>query len=294
MYPQAVLTLYDIFILIGVVAAFLLADRMTQKRGFSVELQRIVIICSLSAVVIGYGSAVLFQAFYNFMETGKFEIANDTGATFYGGLIGGVLAFLLIYFVMGKYRCKEKEAVKRFPDMLDIGACCVPLAHAFGRIGCFTAGCCHGKETTAWYGVKMWVEVANGKFDWRTVVPIQLFESIFLFILAAALIVLFYKNNGKHKFPLMPVYCVGYGIWRFLIEFARADDRGATVVSFLSPSQLIALLLIVVGVVYFALWYFKWRKKTPIAEDLGKAATNDTESDLPDNSQETHKDEIQK
>ena len=89
MYPQAVLTLYDIFILIGVVAAFLLADRMTQKRGFSVELQRIVIICSLSAVVIGYGSAVLFQAFYNFMETGKFEIANDTGATFYGGLIGG-------------------------------------------------------------------------------------------------------------------------------------------------------------------------------------------------------------
>ena len=135
MYPQAILTLYDIFILIGVVAAFLLADRMTQKRGFSVELQRIVIICSLSAVVIGYGSAVLFQAFYNFMETGKFEIANDTGATFYGGLIGGVLAFLLIYFVMGKYRCKEKEAVKRFPDMLDIGACCVPLAHAFGRIG---------------------------------------------------------------------------------------------------------------------------------------------------------------
>lgn len=89
---------------------------------------------------------------------------------------------------MGKYRCKEKEAVKRFPDMLDIGACCVPLAHAFGRIGCFTAGCCHGKETTAWYGVKMWVEVANGKYDWRTVVPIQLFESIFLI----------YPRGGAH------------------------------------------------------------------------------------------------
>ena len=96
---------------------------------------------------------------------------------------------------------------------------------------------------------------------YKKMVPVQLFESIFLFILAAVLIVLFFKNKGRHKFPLMPVYCIGYGIWRFFIEFARTDDRGNTFIPFLTPSQLIALLLIVVGVVYFLLWFFKLRKK---------------------------------
>ena len=63
MYPQAILTLYDIFILVGVVAAFLSADRMAQKRGFSLALQRVVILSALAAVVVGYGSAVLFSGF---------------------------------------------------------------------------------------------------------------------------------------------------------------------------------------------------------------------------------------
>jgi prolipoprotein diacylglyceryltransferase len=46
----------------------------------------------------------------------------------------------------------------------------------------------------------------------------------------------------------MPIYMLGYGAWRFLIEYARADDRGETIVSFLSPSQLFALLLMLGGV----------------------------------------------
>lgn len=278
MYPYAILkigdksllTLYELFILVGVLAAFLLADRMTQKRGFSVALQKIVIVAALAAVVLGYGSAVLFQAFYNFMETGRFEIVNNTGSTFYGGLIGGAAVFLLVYFLAGKRFCKEKEAVKKFPEMLNIGACCVPLAHAFGRIGCLMAGCCHGAETEAWYGINMYAYtiLSTGEEVWHRVVPVQLFESIFLFALAAVLIVLFYKNTGRKKFPLMPVYCAGYGVWRFLIEFARADDRGATIVSFLTPSQLIALILIVVGVIYFSLWFFRRRKNASEGEAL--------------------------
>ena len=41
------------------------------------------------------------------------------------------------------------------------------------------------------------------------------------------------------------------GVWRFLIEYARADDRGETIVSFLSPSQLIAAVLLIAAVVVF-------------------------------------------
>ena len=45
------------------------------------------------------------------------------------------------------------------------------------------------------------------------------------------------------------VYFLSYGIWRFFIEFLRADDRGSTVVPFLTPSQLVSLLLIAAGAV---------------------------------------------
>ena len=46
----------------------------------------------------------------------------------------------------------------------------------------------------------------------------------------------------------MSVYLCGYGIWRFFIEYARGDDRGQTIVPFLTPSQLTAIVLIAVGI----------------------------------------------
>lgn len=279
MYPHSLflgLTLYDIFILVGVVAAFLLADRMTVKRGFSVSLQRIVIICALSAVIVGYGSAVLFQAFYNIAERGKFVIDANTGATFYGGLIGGAGAFLLVYFIAGKHFCKDNEAVKRFPDMLDIGACCIPLAHAFGRLGCLTAGCCHGRETDAWYGINMY-NYTNGAGEevWHRVVPIQLFESIFLFALARRAHRFVFQKQGKTQISADAALLRRVRHLALFIEFARADDRGNTFIPFLTPSQFVAVLLIAVGVVYFLLWFFKWRKTPPQTDKNGQNGQND-------------------
>ena len=246
------MTLYDICILVGIIAVFFLADRMTVKRGFSVALQKVVIINAVIAIVVGYGSAVLFQAYYNFEATGKFEITATTGATFFGGLLGGAAVFLIVwFFIAGKF-CKDKnEPKKRFADIADIAACCIPLAHGVGRIGCFFAGCCHGAETEKWYGVMM-----NGK----RVVPLQLAEAAFLLALTAFLLVLYYKNTGAKKVPLLPVYCIVYGIWRFFIEYARGDYRGETFVSFLTPSQLIAVLLVAIGVVYGILWWVFRRK----------------------------------
>jgi prolipoprotein diacylglyceryltransferase len=45
----------------------------------------------------------------------------------------------------------------------------------------------------------------------------------------------------------MAIYLMAYGVWRFFAEYLRADDRGATVVKFLSPSQLTAILLFLFG-----------------------------------------------
>ena len=45
----------------------------------------------------------------------------------------------------------------------------------------------------------------------------------------------------------MGIYCIGYGIFRFLIEFLRGDDRGK-LFNLLSPSQFWSIVMIIIGV----------------------------------------------
>ena len=96
--------------------------------------------------------------------------------------------------------------------------------------------------------------------------PIQLFESIFLF----ALFGFFCYRIVKKKSCNLPLYMILYGSWRFVIEFFRGDDRGATVVSFLTPSQLIAALMIIGSVALFIGERHiekKWAKASELHED---------------------------
>lgn len=254
MYPGVVIFgmgFYEIFLIIAMLSALFIADQLGIKRGFSVKLQKIVIVAAVGALVLGIVGAMLFQAVYDWIKTGVFN-AFGSGMTFYGGFIFGVLVFLAVWFGGSRLIKIGDEAVERTGDMADIAACVIPLGHAFGRLGCFCAGCCHGAKTDAWYGVVM-----RG----QKVVPVQLFEAIFLFVLAATLFVLFFKLKDEKRVPLLPLYGIGYAVWRFIVEYFRDDDRGMTIVSWLSPSQLIAVILIAIGIVYLTVWYIKRSKK---------------------------------
>ena len=246
MYPYDIVLgfdLYDLSIVIGFFAALVFFRFWADRRSFSAALQNLCIVGALVAMLGGFGLAVVTQAFYNFMASGVFEIAATTGATFYGGLIGGAGSFLLIYFVGGFLVLKDREHVKCFFSLSEIAAGSIALAHGFGRIGCLFAGCCYGRVTDAWYGV---YNIYLGK----STVPVQLFEAAFLFALA------FYMcyRLGKQQKGNLGIYLIAYAAWRFFAEYLRDDARGATVVSFLTPSQLIALLLILLGV---GLWWLE-------------------------------------
>ena len=240
MYPYAVflgMGLYEIMIAVGFTCALLNFRVFADRRKFGANLQNLVIICAMAALVSGYFFAVLTQAIYNALDGGKFEIVNNTGATFYGGLIGGAGLFIGVYFLAGHFLLKPREAASHFAELSDIAAGSIAVAHGFGRLGCLFAGCCHGAETDAWYGV-------YHHYIHAKVVPVQLFEAIFLFALFGALTWRLVKKKKNN----LAVYLMAYGVWRFFAEYMRADDRGATVVKFLSPSQLTAILLFLLGV----------------------------------------------
>ena len=242
MYPYDIIpgvSLYVIMICVGIVACFTLFRLLSDKRELDAKIYNLALICGGVGIVIGLFAATLFQALYNIASLGRFEISENTGATFYGGLIGGAAIFLAVYFSVGRTRAKE-QYLKSFFKLLSCIAPSIAVAHGFGRVGCLMAGCCHGRLTDAWYGITMYGNMGYGKY-----VPTQLFEALFLFLLCAILSIRSVKGRSFN----FSIYIIAYGIWRFFIEYARADYRGDTFVSFLTPSQLVAVVLVIVGVV---------------------------------------------
>ena len=162
------------------------------------------------------------------------------GYVFYGGLLGGALG---IWIYAKQFRTPVRGYV-------DIFAAVLPLGHACGRVGCFFAGCCYGAETDCFLGV-CFPGMAH------PVLPTQLFEAAFEFLMFAAMLV-FYKKLRKH---FLETYMIGYGVFRFVMEFFRADDRGSTGF-FLTPSQLISIIMVVAAVLLILYYKGVLFKKT--------------------------------
>ena len=237
LFGKDMVTLYGICIAIGVLCCVLVLFKFA-KGKVEESFIDFLFYNGIVAIAIGFVSACLFQAIYAYIENPEagFDLFNS-GMTFIGGLIGGVASFLVGYFVF-------RPALKnRLVDIISLLPCCIVVAHAFGRIGCFFAGCCYGKPTNSFLGVKF-------PFLSYKVHPTQLYEAAFLFALFAVMLILYVKKGFKHNLSL---YLLAYGIFRFLIEFVRGDERGSFV-SGISPSQFWSILMVVASVgVYFLL-----------------------------------------
>lgn len=254
MYPYKVflgLTLYDICLCAGIILCFVVFGWLADKQGVRRKIQSFSLMCGVAAVTLGYGSAVFFQALYNIKTLGRFEINESTGATFYGGLIGGVAVFLALYFGIGWKIFSDNSHARAFFAVADSAVPGIALAHSLGRLGCLCAGCCHGARCDAWYGIEMW-----GNYGFDKYVPTQLFEAIFLMLLFGFLLLRSLEKSGY----CLPAYLSVYAVWRFVIEYARDDYRGDTFIEALTPSQLIACILFAVGIgMFFVEKYLKAR-----------------------------------
>lgn len=253
MYPNEIflgLTLYEIMIAVGVLICLVVFRFYITERHMPNKVFNFYLITAVASFVVGFFFAAVFQSLFTLIKTGKTVFLGD-GVTFYGGLFGGVCAFFLITFTVGKLFFKNDEHIKYLNVVAAVAPCSVTVAHAFGRIGCLFAGCCHGAVTDSPIGIRMWIDELQGYYN---AVPLQLFEAIFLFVLFGVCSFLFFKNLHYE----LETYCIGYGVWRFIIEFFRTDDRGSFFIRFLTPSQGFAILFIAVGVLIII---FKLRLK---------------------------------
>ena len=152
----------------------------------------------------------------------------SNGLVFYGGLFGA-LAALVLY--IRRYRLDAAA-------MLDFFAPMIPLFHAFGRVGCFMNGCCHG-QISEQLGIAF--SASPSAPNGVPLFPIQLVCAGLNLALFAIVLVYgrVHRGEGKSIYLYLGLYACG----RLVVEFFRGDAiRGALLC--LSTSQWISLLVL--------------------------------------------------
>ena len=169
------IAMYDLLLIIGIFAMLgYVLNRFEKRDGFTREqtnrLGILIAASLLSALLFSY----LFDGVFHSIKEGELTFGS---ITFLGGLIGGLSAFLILLKYFYTY---ENKDVRTIMNTIITG---VVLAHAFGRIGCFFAGCCFGVPTDSFFGVIFPHGHAHDVFPDISIYPTQLFEAAFLFIL---------------------------------------------------------------------------------------------------------------
>ena len=238
---------FGLMISIGVLFFAIYIINMFRHKGIAEDkIDTLIIICAISGGMFAAGAAFFDALWHNisdFKETGQFAW-EWYGITFSGGLLCAIITYIIIHYFIMK---NDRDKIFYHFDIIVIG---LSVAHGFGRIGCFFGGCCFGQVVEPNTFLSIYYPVFENGVEWAWVLPTQLYEAVFLFLFAAALFFFIKKNRSAW-------YIIGYSIFRFILEFLRGDDRGASPFGNLSPSQFLSIIMLIAGLILL-LW------RTPI------------------------------
>lgn len=171
---------------------------------------------------------LIFWPFQNGQFTGL------QGMSYHGGVIGCVLG-CLIYSLYKKFEFRE------ISDMVVVA---IPLGYTFGRLGNFINAELYGRVTSGAFGMIFPnARPFSARLEWvrdiaeKTGIPIpnpnaminlprhpsQLYEAFFEGIVLFC-ILWFLRNRKPVKGFMFGMYLIGYGFFRFIIEYFREPD----------------------------------------------------------------------
>lgn len=240
---------YGLMYLAGFALAWLLGRWRIRRHpgGLTLrDLEDIIFYGVLGVVLGGRLGYVLFYKFDDYLAhpLSVFYVWQG-GMSFHGGLIGVTLAMLIF-------------ARKRGRSMLAVGdfvAPLIPLGLAAGRLGNFINGELWGRPTDLPWGM-----IFPGAHDGVPRHPSQLYE-MGLEGFALFALVWWFARKPRPTGQISAVFLMGYGVFRFLVEFTREpDDFLGLLAGGLSMGQILSIPMVVIG-----LWLFAWaaRRSSP-------------------------------
>ncbi len=222
---------YGLMIGIGVLVCIWMGMFRAKKYGLKEDAVLDIAIYGLLAGFLGAKILFIIVEWKDFVQD-PMSVLGSEGFVVYGGIAAGVLAAILY--------CRKKGLL--FREYFDLLSASIAVAQGFGRIGCFLAGCCYGRETTSSLGV-IFPEGSIAPAGVK-LLPTQLFSSAGDFGIMFAL--LWHYKRRKYAGDTAYVYMLLYGVGRFFIEILRDDDRGG--VGTLSTSQFISVFIVAAAI----------------------------------------------
>ena len=174
-----------------------------------------------------------------------FYFVGISGMSYHGGLLGAI-----IFGITGIKRNKLP-----LWKLLNLGFLAVPLGYSWGRWGNFVNGELYGEVTTSPMGM-----LFPMTHDLQLRHPSQLYEMCFEgLILFAILFTL--RRLPLFRNQMMALYLMGYGIFRFFIEFFRHPDNflGRNDFFQMSRGQTLCSIMITAGIILFIMEYRRER-----------------------------------
>lgn len=241
---------YGLMYLIGFALVWILGRKRIQRGQTDLnlkDLEDIIFYCVLGVIVGGRLGYVLFYKPSQYLAN-PLEIFYlwEGGMAFHGGLIGVVVVLLL-------YARKRQKPLLELGDFI---APLIPLGLGAGRLGNFINGELWGRATHLPWGM-----VFPHTGDGIARHPSQLYEMALEGLVLFALL-WWFARKPRPMGQISAVFLMGYGTFRFLVEFTREPDYFLGLLAGgLSMGQLLSLPMVIVGIIIFV-WAAK--KSNPV------------------------------
>jgi len=211
---------YGFLFALGALLAILLAFSKARKENIDLKVFTDFIFYVMILSLLGAKLLLLLTNLgYYLKYPAEIKYLLTSGGTFFGGLIAG--AVFAVWF-MRRHKLSYRV-------LGDIAGPSLALGHFFGRLGCFAAGCCWGREAGHF---SLAVTFSSAKANDLTGVPLhtalyptQLFEALLNFV--NFIILYFAYRKRTFKGQVFALYILNYSMIRFAGEYFRGDpDRG--------------------------------------------------------------------
>jgi phosphatidylglycerol:prolipoprotein diacylglycerol transferase len=203
-------------------------------------------------VILGgrFGYVLFYKPAYYLANPSEILAVWKGGMAFHGGLLGVILAMAVFAWVRKK----------RFFEVTDLVAPCVPTGLACGRIGNFING-------------ELWGRAADASLPWAMAFPqsgsdtlarhpSQLYQFLMEGLLLFVILWFYGKTRSAHHRAdgsviwgrVSGLFLIGYGVFRFIAEYFREPDSFLGLLALnLSMGQWLCVPMVVAGMGIWAL-----------------------------------------
>lgn len=249
---------YGLMYLVAFAITYFLAKHRTRTEErfsrYDSEFLKNILTYGFLGVLVGGRLGYVFFYNFSYYASHPFEIilpfrsgpegmhfSGISGMSYHGGLIGCVLA--CVWF------CRKYQA--DFWNLSDLFFPAVSLGYTFGRIANFINGELWGRATDSPIGMRF-SEAPGSMLRHPSQLYEAFFEGIVLFVILWSL-----RKRPFPKGAFAGLYLIGYGFFRFFIEFYREPDAQLGLAFFgkFSMGQALCMAMMVIGLGFLALRY---------------------------------------